>query len=203
MATADGSDVAPATSTTVSPSLSREEYFAERRLLIEARQRGYQRVDQMIIGGATGALLLSITFLEKFVPATTAGHVVLLLAAWLLLLVCLSLGLFGQYSSARAFGCEIDRLEASIHGEPVPANRWAACNMVCGAVSAILLVIGIALLAAFAYQNAPFKKGRHTYGQDASAAAPGPKTTYAPRAYAGEERRAALEATQAAEVGSA
>ena len=137
-------------------NLTRAEYFAERQLLIEVRQRGYQRAEQMVIGGATGALVLSITFLEKIVPANVVIRPRLLLSAWLVLFVCLSVSLFGQYTSARAFDCEILRLEASVHGESPPANRWGACNRVCGCASAILLVVGIALLASFAYRNAPF-----------------------------------------------
>jgi len=139
--------------------LTREEYFAERHLLIEARQRGYQRAEQMVAGGATGSLLLSITFLEKIAPAATVTNPSLLVSAWSVLLACLSCALLGQYASARAFGCEITRLEASIHAEPPPANRWATLNRALGVVSAILLVIGIVLLACFAYVNAPFNRG--------------------------------------------
>ena len=49
--------------------LTRQEYFAERALLLEARQRSYQRAEQMVTGGATGALLLSITFVDKLTHA--------------------------------------------------------------------------------------------------------------------------------------
>ena len=36
------------------PKLTNEQYLEERKLLLVARQRGYQRGDQMIVGGATG-----------------------------------------------------------------------------------------------------------------------------------------------------
>ncbi len=151
--------VGPATAVESDPNLTRDEYFAERRMLIDARQHGYRRAEQMVIGGATGSLVLSITFLEKLIPAAKAVSTGLLLSAWVVLLACLSLSLFGQYGSARAFDCEIARLEARLHAEVVPANRWATCNSVCGAISGLLLVVGIALLALFAYVNAPFHKG--------------------------------------------
>ena len=64
------------------PALSRAEYFSERQLLIEARQRSYQRAEQMIVGGATGALLLSITFLEKLVPSPVVIQPNLLVEAY-------------------------------------------------------------------------------------------------------------------------
>jgi hypothetical protein len=151
--------VGPAAAVESASNLTREEYFAERRMLIEGRQRGYQRAEQMVIGGATGSLVLSITFLEKLVPAAKAASTALLSSAWLVLLACLSLSLFGQYSSARAFDCEIARLEAGLHGEPPPSNAWATCTRLGGAISAMLLVVGIALLALFAYINAPFHTG--------------------------------------------
>jgi hypothetical protein len=136
--------------------LTREEYFAERQLLLEARQRSYQRADQMIIGGATGALLLSVTFLEKLVPKPAVAGRAFLLLAWVILLLCLSLSLFAQYSSARSFDCEISRLDASVNSESPPRNMWARCNRLCGGSSAVFLVVGIAFLAWFAYINAPF-----------------------------------------------
>jgi hypothetical protein len=144
------------TSTSSAPILSREEYFAERQLLIEARQRSYQRAEQMIVGGATGALLLSITFLEKLAPGPGVARPGLLVAAWLILLVCLSVSLLGHYLSARAFDCEMSRLDAKVNGETLPKNKWAACNQACGGASAVFLVVGIALLAWFAFINAPF-----------------------------------------------
>jgi hypothetical protein len=139
--------------------LTRPEYFAERQLLLEARQRGYQRAEQMVVGGATGALVLSVTFLEKLAPAPRAVRTELLVAAWVVLLICLSLSLLGQYSSARSFDHELARLDAALHTEGVGTNRWNAFNSVCGGTAAVLLIVGVTLLALFAYLNAPFQKG--------------------------------------------
>lgn len=150
---------APEVTTCSAQRLTRAEYFAERSLLLQARQRGYERAEQMVVGGATGALVLSITFLEKIVPAATAIHPSLLVVAWILLLFCLIASLSGQYASARAFDVEIDRLEASLHDEPVPANPWTKCTRVLGVIGSILLVGGISLMAWFAYFNAPFSQG--------------------------------------------
>ena len=80
----------------------------------------------------------------------------LLLVAWALLLGCLSASLLGQHSSARAFDCEMSRLDALANKEGLPRNRWATCNRISDGVAAILLVAGIGILAAFAYTNAPF-----------------------------------------------
>lgn len=146
----------PAAPPTPAP-LSREEYFAERALLIEARQRGYQRAEQLVIAGAAGALVLSITFLEKLVPANTVIRAGLLFGAWVALLVCLAVSLFSQYASARAFDVQLTRLDAHVHNEPQSlSERWTICNRLCSSAAAVLLIAGIALLAWFAYVNAPF-----------------------------------------------
>jgi hypothetical protein len=137
--------------------LTREEYFDERKMLIEARQRGYQRAEQIVMGGATGALLLSVTFLEKLVPNGHITRAWLLWSAWVVLLVCLGISLFGQYASAKAFDCELVCLDGRTHKKPVPKNRWLARNAFCGGSSSVLLVVGIFGLALFAYLNAPFR----------------------------------------------
>src|SRR5262245_37057894 len=138
--------------------LSREEYFAERSLLIEARQRSFQRAEQMVMGGATGALLLSVTFLEKLAPA--AGRTVhglgWLVAGWVALLACMCISLFSQYAAGWAFTSELARLDAECNGETAKPNKWKARNAWCGGISSVLLASGIAMLAAFAYWNAPF-----------------------------------------------
>ena len=73
------------------PTLTDQEYFAERKLLLEARQRGYQRADQMITGGATGALVLSITFLRNIGSGAGLQASEWLIRAWVLLLLTLLL----------------------------------------------------------------------------------------------------------------
>ena len=140
------------------PTLTDQEYFAERKLLLEARQRGYQRADQMITGGATGALVLSITFLRNL--GSVAGLQASkwwLIIAWGLLLLTLLLSLLSNYASAKSFDVEILRLESWSHGERLPANPWAACTLWSGPIIAVLFVVGIAALAFFAYANAPFQ----------------------------------------------
>ena len=92
--------------------LTNEQYFEERKLLLAARQRGYQRADQMIVGGATGALVLSITFLRNLGSAAGLLASGWLVSAWSLLLVTLLLNLLSNYTSAKSFNVEILRLGA-------------------------------------------------------------------------------------------
>lgn len=138
------------------PTLTREEYFEERKLLIEARSRSYQQVEQMITGGAAGALVLSITFLEKLVTGRTIRESESLIAAWILLMLTLVVRLFGQYASAKSFDCEMASLNARAHNRPEPRNNWAVAITACGAIGGLLFIAGMVVLARFAYVNAPF-----------------------------------------------
>ncbi len=155
-----GPRATPATATPALPTLSREEYFDERRLLLEARQRSHQAAEQMVTGGATGALLLSITFLEKFAPAATAQRPGILIFAWLFLLCTLGVSLLGQHYAAQSFDMEIQRMEVHLGGGTPPENIWRPLQKACGVVGRLLFISGVALLAWFAYINAPFHIGR-------------------------------------------
>jgi len=140
-------------------SLTRAEYFDERRLLLEARQRGYQNIEQMVTGGATGALVFSITFLEKFVKTPAVNRPALLIWAWALLFGTLAAAMTSQYYSAKAFDCEVERLEAALNNEALPANIWNSLRTACSALEKALFLAGLAALACFAYLNAPFQIG--------------------------------------------
>ena len=139
------------------PPLTNQEYFEERRLLLGARQRGYQRADQMIVGGAAGALVLSVTFLRNL--GSVAGLLASewLVLAWCLLLLALLLSLLSNYTSAKSFDVELKRLEAWLHEEKLPTNQWSALTRWFGLITGLLFVFGIAALAFFAYKNAPFQ----------------------------------------------
>ena len=138
------------------PKLTEQQYFEERRLLLEARQRGYQRAEQIITGGSTGALVLSSTFLRNL--SSEAGLLASgwLLSAWSLLLVSLVLSLLLNYTSAKSFSVEIVRMNARQHDEKLPTNPAATFTRWCGPFTAFLFVAGVAALAVFAYENAPF-----------------------------------------------
>ena len=139
------------------PELTNEQYFEERKLLLAARQRGYQRADQMIVGGATGALVLSITFLRNLGSAAGLLASGWLVFAWFLLLVTLLVNLLSNYTSAKSFDVEILRLEARLHKEKLPENQWEPRTLRCGWSAGLLFVGGIFALAIFAYKNAPFQ----------------------------------------------
>ena len=108
------------------PKLTEQQYFEERRLLLEARQRGYQRADQMIVGGATGALVLSITFLRNLGSAAGLLASGWLVSAWILLLVTLLLnrekgGTAGRESTPGRLRTYL--VISIFHGLALPSDR--------------------------------------------------------------------------------
>lgn len=64
-----------------SRSIPYEQFIAERHKIIDARSRTQQRVDHLVTGGAAGALVVSITFLEKIAPNPAPESRPLLLGA--------------------------------------------------------------------------------------------------------------------------
>ncbi len=123
------------------PKLTEQQYFDERKLLLEARQRGYQRAEQIITGGSTGALVLSSTFLRNF--GSEAGLLASewLVSAWVLLLIALFLSLLLNYTSAKSFNVEILRMDARQHDEKLPANPAATFTQWCGPFAGIVRLI--------------------------------------------------------------
>ena len=154
-----------------------EIFIAERAKIVEARQRAQQRTNQLITTGAAGALVLSITFLEKIAPTPTPATKPLLVAAWIGLLVSLGLNLIASYLSHHAFDAALKAFDTSFteripYSFKSPANFW---TKILEAVSAVAFVFGIAFLASFALSNVNFTTRPddvRTEGRASSAAAP-------------------------------
>ncbi len=138
--------------------MERQEFLVERRKFVEARQRVQQRTDQLVTGGAAGALLLSITFLGDIAPDPLLGSRPFLIVAWVLLLVSLLLNLGASFASQKAFEESIEHLDAYYAGH-VPlklSNRAAIITHWLSGLAAAAFVFGVASLAAFGFINIPF-----------------------------------------------
>jgi hypothetical protein len=142
------------------PSLPYEEYLRQRYAFVEAGQRGRQRLDQLLIAGATGALVLSVTFLEKIAPTPDVASRPFLLAGWLVLLTAMALSMLGHEASCRAFEAGIrglDRqLETGTLYDPT-TNVWDRRTALLNRLSLAAFFVGIALLVYFAFLNVPFR----------------------------------------------
>lgn len=137
-----------------------DQFITERRAIVDARQRAQQRIDQIIAGGAAGALVLSITFLDNIAPTPPLSTKPVLVAAWCALLASLTCNFLGHYASQRAFDRFLEAFdEAFVKGVPCASQtRAGTVPRILDAVSSCLFIGGVALLAWFAYLNLPFKE---------------------------------------------
>src|SRR5688500_12017030 len=100
----------PDESTEARRPLERSEYQRIRELYLEARQRSRQTLDRLVGVGASGALVLSIAFVEKIAPQPQARSSPFLLAGWIALLVSLALSLLSFETASRGFDQAIEQL---------------------------------------------------------------------------------------------
>ena len=136
-----------------------EEYLRQRHAFVEAGQRGRQRLDQLLVAGATGALVLSVTFLERIAPTPVAASRPLLLVGWVVLLLALGVSMLGFEASSRAFEegvRSLDRHQKSGLAYDPTTNPWDRRTAQLNRVSLVLFFAGIVLLVAFAFVNVPF-----------------------------------------------
>lgn len=134
-----------------------EWYYQERRYLEDMKRRGRRRVDQMVSGGAAGALVLSITFVDRLVSQDAAVFLGWLPAAWIVLLVALGTSLGSSVTQERAFQEMIDDLDAVYSGEAdktvLSETRVDSLTTALNTTSLVSLCLGIALLAVFVWLN--------------------------------------------------
>jgi hypothetical protein len=138
--------------------LEYNQFLEERQRIVEARQRTQQRLDQMITGGAAGALVLSITFIDTLAPTPDPSTRWILITAWVTLMFALALNLVSHFASEHAFNRAIDAWDAAFKANEdcrvsTPATAVAVWSSRLGAG---VFVLGVALLAAFSFSNVRF-----------------------------------------------
>jgi hypothetical protein len=138
-----------------------DEYLRQRQAFIEAGQRGRQRLDQLLIAGASGALVLSVTFLEKIAPNPVLRSRPYLLAGWVILLLALALSMLGFEASTRAFSEGVRGLDRQVLTGKLydpTTNVWDRRTAGLNRASLAAFFIGMALLVLFAFLNVPFQR---------------------------------------------
>jgi hypothetical protein len=143
------------------PTIPYDEYLRQRQSFVEAGQRGRQRLDQLLIAGATGALVLSVTFLEKIAPNPVLRSRPYLLAGWAILLLALALSMLGFEASTRAFAEGVRGLDRQVlSGElyDPTTNVWDRRTAHLNRASLAAFFVGMALLVLFAFLNVPFQR---------------------------------------------
>jgi hypothetical protein len=142
------------------PTIPYDEYLRQRQGFVEAGQRGRQRLDQLLIAGATGALVLSVTFLEKIAPHPVLRSRPYLLLGWVMLLLALALSMLGYEASTRAFSDGIRGLDRQILTGKLydpTTNVWDRRTAGLNRASLAAFFVGMVLLVLFAFLNVPFQ----------------------------------------------
>ncbi|SRR6266702_2920150 len=155
--------------------LDRPEYLERRKVWEERYRESIGRYDQLVPWGAGGALLASVTFLEKIAPHPQAFTRWMLFASWATMLLALAASTASHYTSSRLFSCRVRLLDHRQKSEHAPdeaewrreweqLNRrvrwWGRVTAILNPLAGLALVAGAALLAAFAFYNAPFTSER-------------------------------------------
>jgi hypothetical protein len=161
--------IAKRTEAEVEP-LDRAEYLQRRKEYAAQYQDAISNYDKLVPWGAGGALFLSITFLEKIAAHPLPSTRWLLLSAWGFLLVALATSLWSHYTSSRIYVWKMNLLDNrqrvnKSNNEDWTRERaglrkrvrwWGRLTAFLNPVAGWALVIGVTLLAGFAFANAPF-----------------------------------------------
>lgn len=129
-------------------------YRSERRYYDEGRRRAEQRIGQMVSGGATGGLVLSVSLVGGLSSTPGHGLLGLLLASWGSLLGALVCSLWSLRKSAEAHLEVVERLDAAYRNSSL-ADYEARSVKADGATkrlnawAVVLLGVGIVGLACF------------------------------------------------------
>jgi len=151
-----------------------DQYLAERARYGEARSRGQQKIDQLVVGGAAGALTLSVTFLHDIAPHPLATSKCWLLLGWGSLGVALVLSFASHWTSANAFSDCIKHLDddyAKTCYTKMPTSVWTTATVWFNRGGMLLLALGLIALARFAYVNIPFTESPHLAANGAAPSA--------------------------------
>jgi hypothetical protein len=138
-----------------------EDYDNERRFYVETYLVSIREYDRLVTWGAGGALLLSITVVEK-IAAKPVQSGYLLGASWLLLCLALATSLSSQYTSSHTQAAERAALDETNSASPnegkwrkydADCRRWGRWTRALTVASGVLLVLGVGALAGFALLN--------------------------------------------------
>jgi hypothetical protein len=146
--------------------------FLERRKEAAARySASIGQFDRLVPWGAGGALVLSITFLEKIAPHPRLSTRWILLASWGGLTLALFASMWSHYTSSRIFSWRVNLLD---HGQLLDKAKdkadwkrtyeriqrrirlWGVLTASLNIVAGWSLILGITLMAVFAVANEPF-----------------------------------------------
>lgn len=144
-----------------------KEYSSQREKLDGASLEAAGRYDRAILAISSGALALSVTFIEKIISTPQTWTLFLLVPGWILLLCTIILQLLALASSQNATSEQIrlldqqyqryfsveDAAEAVKEGWIEPENPYVKRTNRLNIISQVSLIIGILLVLAFSSVN--------------------------------------------------
>ena len=153
--------------------MKEETYLKERDKLIEIETKSAEQHDKAILTYTTGALALSITFLEKIAPNPRPDSLYLVACSWTLLIlstVCMVASFLTSQSACRRQRQLLDD-EFSKDNVPKQDNRFSNWTSKLNVVSYFLFVFGVICLARFSWVNIE-QKGKEIMDQQKNMALP-------------------------------
>lgn len=148
--------------------LPREEYLDLRKDFASRYFAALETYDKLVPWGAGGALLLSVTFLEKIAPNPIPWTGWILGGSWTLLLASLGASIWSHFASSQLYSARIELLdwkegpEGQSPGDTHTVElrddvrRYSKRTDRLNAAAGLTLLVGAALLALFAFLNSPF-----------------------------------------------
>jgi len=132
-------------------------YQDERKILIEGEQTSSDQFDKQILALASGALGISIVFLEKIAPHPGPATFKYLYFAWGGLVFSLLSTLSSFLTSQHAYRRQIQILEAKLFPQNSEgsddANHWARATRYLNWTSILGFIFGIGMLVLFSISN--------------------------------------------------
>ena len=132
-----------------------EGWIEYRKSLLEQKSKSDDDFEKYITFIASGALGLTLTFMENISPLKSAIHKWLIAVGWVLLAITLLLNLFSHFLSSRYTAKSIDEIDDEINYDELRENLNKRNKIIeCLNISSILaLFIGIIFILIFVIIN--------------------------------------------------
>jgi len=154
---------------TSSDTEKKQIYLEERSIYIELLKNSANQLDKYLLSFGLGAILLSITFIEKVVSKPQINTLNFLLFSWIFLLLSVISTLISFFTSSKACHKEIEILDQKYNAEEKEkieeSNKWSNTTNVLNIKSIIFLITGIFLLVLFSYKNIEYNAKVHHYNK--------------------------------------
>jgi hypothetical protein len=137
----------------------RREFLERRNRLEDSVKQSERTADRLVVSGAAGALILSITFIHDIAPSPQPETLSFLLSSWALLALSLLCSFASHLASDKAFRDEIVKEDAAYEkNKPVTGRAiWDRFTGWVNVAAFSSLLLGLASLATFAFKNTRFQ----------------------------------------------